>query len=65
MLLLWILVLVVGIAYLAHRRVAPLPALGKQFLFVTEIGLHAPHETLVAGRGARRQHAREHKQAGE
>ena len=28
MLLLWILVLVVGIAYLAHRRTAPLPALG-------------------------------------
>ncbi len=27
MLLLWILVLVVGIAYLAHRRIAPLPAL--------------------------------------
>jgi hypothetical protein len=28
MLLLWILVLLVGIAYLAHRRMAPLPALG-------------------------------------
>ncbi|MGL5997318.1 MAG: hypothetical protein ACRC1I_12520, partial [Pseudomonas proteolytica] len=28
MLLLWILVLVLGIAYLAHRRTAPLPALG-------------------------------------
>ena len=28
MLLLWILVLIVGVAYLAHRRIAPLPALG-------------------------------------
>ena len=28
MLLLWILVLIVGVAYLAHRRTAPLPALG-------------------------------------
>lgn len=30
MLLLWILVLVVGIAWLAHRRIAPLPVLGVE-----------------------------------
>ena len=57
-----------GFALLPRHRFVEYPeqiAPGKQFLFVAEIGLHAPHETLVAGRGARRQHAREYKQAGE
>ena len=57
------------IAFLRHHRFVEYPEQiapgGEQLLFVAEIGLHAPHETLVAGRGARRQHAREHKQAGE
>jgi len=38
MLLLWILVLVVGIAYLAHRRVAPLPALGLVAIYLLAMG---------------------------
>jgi len=38
MLLLWILVLVVGIAYLAHRRIAPLPALGIVAVFLLAMG---------------------------
>ncbi|MCF5171304.1 acyl-CoA dehydrogenase [Pseudomonas canadensis] len=38
MLLLWILVLVVGIAYLAHRRVAPLPALGVVAVYLLAMG---------------------------
>jgi acyl-CoA dehydrogenase len=44
MLLLWILVLVVGIAYLAHRRTAPLPALGviAAYLLVMGTFSHAP-----------------------
>ena len=44
MLLLWILVLVVGIAYLAHRRTAPLPALGIIAAYLLAMGLfsHAP-----------------------
>lgn len=44
MLLLWILVLVVGIAYLAHRRTAPLPALGVIAVYLLAMGLfsHAP-----------------------
>ncbi|MGE8068427.1 acyl-CoA dehydrogenase [Pseudomonas sp. NPDC089569] len=39
MLLLWILVLVVGIAYLAHRRIAPLPALGIVAVYVLAMGV--------------------------
>ncbi|MEK1837258.1 MAG: acyl-CoA dehydrogenase [Pseudomonas sp.] len=44
MLLLWILVLVVGIAYLAHRRTAPLPALGIIAVYLLAMGIfsHAP-----------------------
>ncbi|WP_434706745.1 acyl-CoA dehydrogenase [Pseudomonas sp. D4-18] len=44
MLLLWILVLVVGVAWLAHRRTAPLPALGivAVYLLVMGIASHAP-----------------------
>jgi acyl-CoA dehydrogenase len=44
MLLLWILVLVVGIAYLAHRRTAPLPALGIIAAYLLAMGIfsHAP-----------------------
>ena len=44
MLLLWILVLVVGIAYLAHRRTAPLPALGVIAAYLLAMGhfSHAP-----------------------
>ena len=40
-----------GLALLPRHRFVEYPeqiAPGKQFLFVTEIGLHAPHETLVA-----------------
>ncbi|WP_338570803.1 acyl-CoA dehydrogenase [Pseudomonas canadensis] len=49
MLLLWILVLVVGIAYLAHRRVAPLPALGVVALYLLAMGAwsHAPGWLLL------------------
>ncbi|MDB6146324.1 MAG: fadE [Pseudomonas sp.] len=44
MLLLWILVLVVGIAYLAHRRIEPLPALGVVAVYLLAMGFigHAP-----------------------
>lgn len=49
MLLLWILVLVVGGAYLAHRRVAPLPALGVVAVYLLAMGIfsHAPGWLLV------------------
>lgn len=49
MLLLWILVLVVGIAYLAHRRVAPLPALGLVAVYLLAMGAwsHAPGWLLL------------------
>ncbi|NMZ91422.1 acyl-CoA dehydrogenase [Pseudomonas panacis] len=49
MLLLWILVLVVGIAYLAHRRVAPLPALGVIAVYLLAMGAwsHAPGWLLL------------------
>ncbi|QKZ06082.1 acyl-CoA dehydrogenase [Pseudomonas eucalypticola] len=44
MLLLWIVVLVVGSAWLAHRRVAPLPALGIIAVYLLAMGIfsHAP-----------------------
>lgn len=44
MLLLWLMVLVVGIAYLAHRRVAALPALGVVAVYLVAMGAfsHAP-----------------------
>ncbi len=44
MLLLWIVVLVVGSAWLAHRRVAPLPALGIIAVYLLAMGMfsHAP-----------------------
>ncbi|WP_339497416.1 acyl-CoA dehydrogenase [Pseudomonas sp. EA_15y_Pfl1_P101] len=49
MLLLWILVLVVGIAYLAHRRVAPLPAIGVVAVYLLAMGAwsHAPGWLLL------------------
>lgn len=49
MLLLWILVLVVGIVYLAHRRVAPLPALGVVAVYLLAMGAwsHAPGWLLL------------------
>ena len=49
MLLLWILVLVVGIAYLAHRRTASLPALGVVAVYLLAMGAwsHAPGWLLV------------------
>ncbi|WP_300626886.1 acyl-CoA dehydrogenase [Pseudomonas sp.] len=49
MLLLWILVLVVGIAYLAHRRAAPLPALGVVAVYLLAMGAwsHAPGWLLL------------------
>ncbi|WP_434701709.1 acyl-CoA dehydrogenase [Pseudomonas sp. D1-36] len=50
MLLLWILVLVVGVAWLAHRRTAPLPALGivAVYLLVMGIASHAPGWLMLA-----------------
>ena len=44
MLLLWIVVLIVGVAWLAHRRVAPLPAMGVVAVYLLAMGLfsHAP-----------------------
>ncbi|WP_325919409.1 acyl-CoA dehydrogenase [Pseudomonas frederiksbergensis] len=44
MLLLWILVLVVGVAWLGHRRTAPLPALGIVAIYLVVMGIasHAP-----------------------
>ena len=49
MLLLWILVLVVGIACLAHRRTAPLPALGVVAVYLLAMGAwsHAPGWLLL------------------
>ena len=49
MLLLWLLVLVVGIAWLAHRRIAPLPALGIVAVYLLAMGIfsHAPGWLLV------------------
>jgi acyl-CoA dehydrogenase len=49
MLLLWILVLVIGVAYLAHRRVTPLPALGVVAVFLLAMGAfsHAQGWLLV------------------
>ncbi|WP_434699858.1 acyl-CoA dehydrogenase [Pseudomonas sp. D1-1] len=49
MLLLWILVLVVGIAWLAHRRTAPLPALGIVAVYLLAMGIfsHAPGWLLL------------------
>ncbi|AZE83198.1 Acyl-CoA dehydrogenase [Pseudomonas orientalis] len=49
MLLLWILVLVIGIAYLAHRRTAPLPALGVVAVYLLAMGAwsHAPGWLLL------------------
>ncbi|QBF27838.1 acyl-CoA dehydrogenase [Pseudomonas tructae] len=44
MLLLWLVVLVIGAAYLAHRRLAALPALGIVALYLLAMGVfsHAP-----------------------
>ena len=44
MLVVWLLVLLVGTAYLAHRRTAPLPALGGVAAYLVLMGLfsHAP-----------------------
>ncbi|NBA94163.1 acyl-CoA dehydrogenase [Pseudomonas sp. R5(2019)] len=39
MLLLWLLVLIVGIAWLAHRRIAPLPALGIVAVYLVLMGI--------------------------
>ena len=39
MLLLWILVLAIGIAWLAHRRTAPLPALGIVAVYLVAMGV--------------------------
>ncbi|WP_285351631.1 acyl-CoA dehydrogenase [Pseudomonas sp. ME-P-057] len=38
MLLLWIVVLVVGVAWLAHRRIAPFPALGIVAVYLLAMG---------------------------
>jgi acyl-CoA dehydrogenase len=44
MLLLWIVGLIVGVAWLAHRRVAPLPALGVVAIYLLAMGIfsHTP-----------------------
>ncbi|WP_327438470.1 acyl-CoA dehydrogenase [Pseudomonas donghuensis] len=44
MLLLWLVVLVIGVAYLAHRRIAALPALGIVALYLLAMGIfsHSP-----------------------
>lgn len=49
MLLLWILVLVIGIAWLAHRRTDPLPALGIVAVYLLAMGVfsHAPGWSLT------------------
>lgn len=49
MLLLWILVLIIGVAYLAHRRIAPLPALGIVAVYLVAMGIfsHAPGLLLL------------------
>ncbi|WP_349971803.1 acyl-CoA dehydrogenase [Pseudomonas caspiana] len=49
MLLLWIVVLIVGIAWLAHRRVAPMPALGVVAVYLLAMGVisHAPTWLMV------------------
>lgn len=49
MLLLWLVVLVLGIAFLAHRRVPPLPALGivGAYLIIMGIFSHAPVWLMV------------------
>ncbi|MEG5263827.1 acyl-CoA dehydrogenase [Pseudomonas sp. JDS28PS106] len=39
MLLLWILVLIIGIAWLAHRRIEPLPALGIIAVYLLAMGI--------------------------
>ncbi len=50
MLLLWILVLVIGIAWLAHRRIAPLPVLGivAVYLIAMRVFGHAPRTLMLA-----------------
>ncbi|WP_332820663.1 acyl-CoA dehydrogenase [Pseudomonas sp.] len=49
MLVVWLLVLLVGTAYLAHRRTAPLPALGGVAAYLVLMGLfsHAPGWLLL------------------
>lgn len=49
MLLLWIVVLVIGVAWLAHRRVSPLPALGVVAVYLLAMGIfsHAPSWLLA------------------
>ncbi|WP_165664546.1 acyl-CoA dehydrogenase [Metapseudomonas otitidis] len=44
MVFLWLLVLVLGVAWLAHRRTAPLPALGAVALYLLAMGVfsHSP-----------------------
>ncbi|CAG8865344.1 Acyl-coenzyme A dehydrogenase [Pseudomonas fluorescens] len=49
MLLLWLVVLVLGVAYLAHRRISPLPALGAVAAYLVLMGVfsHAPGWLLI------------------
>ena len=49
MLLLWILVLVIGVAWLAHRRIAPLPVLGIIAVYLIAMGRfgHAPGTLML------------------
>lgn len=49
MLVVWLLVLLVGTAYLAHRRTAPLPAMGGVAAYLVLMGLfsHAPGWLLL------------------
>ena len=49
MLLLWLVVLVLGVAYLAHRRTPPAPALGISAAYLILMGVfsHAPGWLLL------------------
>ncbi len=49
MLLLWIVILVIGVAWLAHRRVAPMPALGVVAIYLLAMGAfgHSPGWVLA------------------
>ena len=44
MLLLWILVLIIGIAYMAHRRIAPLTTIAVVAVYLLAMGVigHVP-----------------------
>lgn len=47
--LLWILMLVVGVAWLAHRRIAPLPALAGVAVYLLAMGMFSPLPGWLVG----------------